>query len=1298
MTQPFERELAVFSAARRLPAADRAAYLDQTCAGDQKLRQRVEELLRASEDAGSFLADVAAGAQRPAGAAAAVPTLVLNVAAPGEKAGDRIGHYKLLQKIGEGGCGVVYMAEQDEPVRRRVALKVIKLGMDTRSVIARFEAERQALALMDHPNIARVLDAGATDTGRPYFVMELVRGLKITDYCDEKKLPPTQRLVLFIQVCQAMQHAHQKGIIHRDIKPSNILVTVNDGVAVPKVIDFGIAKATSGQQLTDKTLFTAFEQFIGTPAYMSPEQAVLTSLDIDTRSDIYALGVLLYELLTGKTPFDAQELLANGVDAMRRTIREQEPPRPSSRLSTLPGQELSTAAQCRGLDAPRLVSELRGDLDWIVMKCLEKDRARRYETTNGLALDIQRHLNNEPVEARPPSSLYRFQKLAQRNKLALGTAAGIAGAIVFGVAVSVWQAVRATRAEHEQSVLWAAAEKARQTEAGLRQTAQMEAARAEAASRELKLSLSASDFSQGVRFIAEGNGSEALAFLARSLAANPTNYAALTRLTTLLAYNTWMVPTLVFGNGEQATSVQFSPDGKQIITASGDTARVWDAQTGLPLTEPLQHSNRVHSAQFSPDGKRIVTASAMTVHLWDAKNGSPLAESMEHTNRVFSAQFSPDGNLLLTTSENNIVRVWDAQTGHLSPGIIVHDDVVRSAKFSPDGKRIVTASFNNTARVWDALTGRAITEPLRHSDWVNSVEFSPDGKRILTASRDRTARLWDAQNGQPLGEPLTHADSVSSAQFSPDGKRIVTASQDTTARVWDAETARPLTEALKHGGGVLSAQFSLDGRQILTTSFDHRARLWNAATGQPLCQPMEHGEAVYTAWFSPDGKRIATSSHDNIARVWDAQTGPARPVLMLHSNPVYSAHFSPDGKRIVTDGTHVWDALTGQSLARLLTHEQAGFAAEFSPDGKKIVTLSHDTRVWDAQTGKLLTGPLAQGAMINSARFSPDGKRILTVTVPKDKAARLWDAQTGEPLGEPMLHTSEVRSAEFSPDGKRILTASADNTVRVWDAETRKPLIGPLQHGGTVMSAHFSPDGNKIVTTSTDNTACVWDARNGQRLAEPMKHGSALLSGEFSPDGKRIVTASYDNTARVWDAQTGRRLAEPMKHTDSLVSAQFSPDGRQILTASHDGTARLWDAQTGQPLSEPMKQGRALLSAQFSPDGKRIVTGSFDWTAGVWDIGPPPGKYPDWLLPLSEALSGQVLNQQGILEETRLNRLETLNQIRQKLIQEKDDDDWVVWGRWLLADRNTRTISPFSQVTVPEQLENRNKESARGTR
>jgi serine/threonine protein kinase len=424
-------------ALERQDAAERTRFLDDACGADAALRERVERLLRAHDEAGGFFSQPSK-APPPAG------TIIVP---PAEKPGDRIGRYKLLQQLGEGGCGVVYLAEQEEPVRRRVALKVIKLGMDTKQVIARFEAERQALALMDHPNIARVLDAGATDSGRPFFVMELVRGQKITEFCDQKQLSTRERLDLFLKVCSAVQHAHQKGVIHRDVKPSNILVTNVDGVAVPKVIDFGIAKATNNQPLTDKTLFTAFEQFIGTPAYMSPEQAELSGVDIDTRTDIYSLGVVLYELLTGTPPFDQKELLAAGLDEMRRTIREKEPPRPSNRLNTMAAEALTTTARYRHTEAPKLIPLVRGDLDWIVMKCLEKDRARRYETANALAADIRRHLENEPVVARPPSRLYEFQRTVRRHKVGFAATAALILVLAVGVLASTWQAVRATRAE-----------------------------------------------------------------------------------------------------------------------------------------------------------------------------------------------------------------------------------------------------------------------------------------------------------------------------------------------------------------------------------------------------------------------------------------------------------------------------------------------------------------------------------------------------------------------------------------------------------------------------------------------------------------------------------------------------------------------------------------------------------------------------------------------------------------------------------------------------------------------------------
>ncbi len=413
---------------------DRWDYVEKRCGGDAELRGDVAELLHHHRQIGHFLESP------PAGACATIDQPL------SEQPGTLIGPYKLLEQIGEGGMGLVYMAEQQRPMRRLVALKLIKPGMDSKQVIARFEAEKQALAMMDHENIAKVFEAGTTDTGRFYFAMELVRGMPINEFCDQQRLSVRERLELFIQVCQAVQHAHQKGIIHRDLKPTNVLVTMNDTVAIPKVIDFGIAKAL-GQSLTDHTLHTGFAQLVGTPLYMSPEQAKMNQLGVDTRSDVYSLGVLLYELLTGTTPFDKETLSKAGLDEMRRMIREDEPPRPSARMSTLQAPALSTISQSRSTDPRRISTTLRGELDWIVMKALEKDRSRRYESASALATDIQRYLSDEPVLACPPTAMYRFRKFARKHKPALATAAAIAACLILGTTVSAWQAVRATTAE-----------------------------------------------------------------------------------------------------------------------------------------------------------------------------------------------------------------------------------------------------------------------------------------------------------------------------------------------------------------------------------------------------------------------------------------------------------------------------------------------------------------------------------------------------------------------------------------------------------------------------------------------------------------------------------------------------------------------------------------------------------------------------------------------------------------------------------------------------------------------------------
>ena len=444
MSAKNERVEAIFAAACDQPAATRAGYLDQACAGDAGLRQRVDELLQAHDkaSAGRFLAN-----QSPSAPATQLPS---------EGVGGRVGPYKLLQQIGEGGMGVVYMAEQQEPVRRRVALKIIKPGMDSRQVIARFEVERQALAMMDHQNIARVLDAGTTPSGRPYFVMELVHGVPITQFCDENQLTPQQRVTLFVPVCQAIQHAHQKGIIHRDIKPSNVLVTLYDDKPVPKVIDFGVAKAVD-QSLTERTLFTQFGAFVGTFEYMSPEQAEMNAFGVDTRSDVYSLGVLLYELLTGTTPLERGRIRTAALDEVVRLIKTEEPPRPSMRLSS--GGDLQKIAAARKTDPGRLAVLVRGELDWIVMRCLEKDRTHRYETANNLARDVERYLHDEPVEACPPSAGYRLRKFVNRNKKQVMAGAVFCALLAFILGLVLygawWAERQSTERRYEQALAMA---------------------------------------------------------------------------------------------------------------------------------------------------------------------------------------------------------------------------------------------------------------------------------------------------------------------------------------------------------------------------------------------------------------------------------------------------------------------------------------------------------------------------------------------------------------------------------------------------------------------------------------------------------------------------------------------------------------------------------------------------------------------------------------------------------------------------------------------------------------------------
>ncbi len=1071
-----------------------------------------------------------------------------------EEAGERIGPYKLLQQIGEGGFGVVWMAEQEQPVRRRVALKIIKLGMDTREVVARFGQERQALAMMDHPNIAKVFDAGATPTGRPYFVMELVRGIRITDYCDQANLPTAERLQLFIAVCHAVQHAHQKGIIHRDLKPSNILVTLHDGVPVPKVIDFGVAKATH-QRLTDLTLFTQFEQMIGTPLYMSPEQAEMSGLDIDTRTDIYALGVLLYELLTGRPPFDPAALMKRGLDEMRRVIREEEPPRPSTALSTMAADAMIAVAQHRHCESAKLIGLLRGDLDWIVMKAIEKNRIRRYDTANAFADDIERHLTSKPVVARPPSTTYLLQKLARRHRTAFAAGSAVVLALLAGIAVSSWQAVRAT---HAEGLVGAERDRARTAEGEAKDQRH---------------------FAETAREVAEGN----LYTAKMNLAQGAWERANVGRLREIIE-ETRTYPNRGFewfywqrqthlelrtlrGHESTVRSVAFSPDGRQILTGSQDnTAKVWHAETGSELLTLKGHTGSVLSGAFSPDGRRIVTGSFDGIaKVWDAASGRELLTLKGHKAYDFSGEMHP-------------------ANGWIRAPLTFHIGSVLSVAFSPDGRRIVTGSNDKTAKVWDSETGREL-RTLNCPGGVRSVAFSQDARRIVTGLPDNTAKVWDMESDRELLTLKGHTRQINSIAFSPDGRRIVTGSDDRTAKVWDVKNGGELLTLMTRAERVLSVAFSPDGQRIVTGSTDNTAKVWDVDNGRELLTLKGHGGCIYSVAFSPDGWRILTGSEDLSAKVWDAEDRRGQISLKGHNGEVFSVALSPDGRRIVTGSedhtAKVWDAETGREIITLKGHTGRVISTVFSPDGRQVVTGSFDAnaKVWDAENGRELLTLKGHKYVVTSVAISPDGRRIVTGSV--DNSAKVWDAKTGhELLTLEGPNPYPVTSVAFSPDGRRILMGSEDHTATMWDAESSGAVLILKGHKGWIRSVAFSSDGRRIVTGSDDRTAKVWDVVHGHELLTLKGHHQAVCSVAFSPDGHRIITGSHDRTAKLWDAKTGRELltlkgnvdadySVPLsskpdlegtsaEHLDAINSVAFSSDGRRIVTGSQDGTAKVW--------------------------------------------------------------------------------------------------------------------------------------------
>ena len=1107
MSSPVPGEESIFAAVMELPRPEeRARYLQEACGGDVELRQRVEALLRFAEHTEDFLERPPLSAGAPSSAASSPGPEVRADKGVSEQPGDRIGPYKLLECIGEGGCGVVYMAEQAEPIRRRVALKVIKLGMDTRDVIARFEAERQALALMDHPNIAKVLDAGATGTGRPYFVMELVRGIQITDYCDQSHLSTRARLDLFVKVCQAIQHAHQKGIIHRDIKPSNILVTLHDGEPVPKVIDFGIAKATGQQRLTDKTVFTAFRQFLGTPAYMSPEQAEMTGLDIDTRSDIYSLGVLLYELLIGRTPFDVKELLAAGLDEMRRTIREQEPLRPSTRLSTLLDEERTIAASRRQIDPIELIHLLRGDLDWIAMKCLEKDRTRRYPTANGLAVDIQRHLNNEPVAARPPSRRYLLQKLVLRNKGTVAALSAVAAALIAGLVTSTFLYL----------------DKAKAQRAASRETDHARSAEADALEK-----LRGSYLAQAQA----GRWSQRVG----------RRFAGLELL-------------------EKAAAIRPAPDlGNEAIACMALTdLRVIKEWNAYPLGATF--------VSFDRNYERCVYGDAQgTVHIRRIRDETEVVRLEGYEPPFQSLEFSRDGKLLFVASgrQRNRLEVWNLEPRALLLGL--DQPMFRAMDFSADSRLVAIASeqSNNPVRIYSLAEHREVAS-FDHGSLPYYLAFHPkDSHWLLTSDESPVVRLWDCETRR-LVRSFQHPGWVQGINWHPAGDLLATACADGIVRLWEAASGTELAQLARHQAEAVNVSFSQDGTLLASRGWDGRIELWNLASRHEV---VEMGVPGFLYPFSRRDNQFGVGLQPGRLALLEAASGIGYRLLgadLVHAEKTLSCSFSADGRWMVStheNKVRCWDLLSGKPIAELPKDPWEHFAV-LHPDGKRLfIGTRQGVEEWSLTPSSPPELRLGRKELCHVARrayimtLSRDGRRL---AVSAEAELQIIDTESGRQTATLKPPYSSVFGA-LSSDGQLAVTWGCGSTnVQIWDA-LRSAVTQELP-SYLCNHAAFSPNNRWLVIGNVTEFR-VWDVATWQsRFALPTEAAGFYGYSAFSPDSQMLAAAISRTAVRLVETASGRELAT-LEAPEQLVISwiAFNADGTQLAVALATGPIQLWD-------------------------------------------------------------------------------------------------------------------------------------------